>query len=388
MTTTHSEASRRRFLGFGVGGGVAVALGAAGCSVAAGPRDTPAGSADTEGQPVPATGVHQAGVRLPNPPQPHLLIAVFDVRTEGTAALLDEMGRLVSAVTAGPTAELAGLAPGDLTCTIGIGPRLVAAVDPRLPGALALPEYRREAVEPAARGGDLMVQICAGDPLLPPMLLTALTEVAGTRMVPRWQQEGVRGPRVRFGDTVTAARNVLGFVDGIVGPHTAADFDGSVWLRGPRAVTGGTIAVVRRMRVDLARFLALPQAGQEAVVGRTRDSATPLSGGAPGSDVDLGAKTADGRYLVPVDSHVRRAHPAVVGVPAMARRSYSITAPDPGLLFISFQDALNTFAATMARMDGSDALLDFTTTTASATFLVLPGFDADRPLGSTLFGRR
>jgi dye decolorizing peroxidase len=37
-------------------------------------------------------------------------------------------------------------------------------------------------------------------------------------------------------------------------------------------------------------------------------------------------------------------------------------------------------------MDTSDALLQFTTTTASATFLILPGFDRRHPLGSQLFG--
>lgn len=327
-------------------------------------------------------------MQRPDPPQPHLLLAVFDVRTGRPATLLAELGQLVTALTAGPGTELAGLAPGDLTCTFGIGPRLVAGVDPRLPGARELPEYRRESVDPAARGGDLMVQLCASDPLLPALVLSALSGVAGQRLVPRWRQEAVRGAPVRFGETVSAARNLFGFVDGIVGPRTATEFDHAVWLSGPRPVAAGTIAVVRRMRLDLPRFLALPQAGQEAVFGRTRHNSVPLSGGDPGAEVDLGAKTPDGRYLIPANSHVRRAHPAVAGVPTMARRSYSIPAPEPGLLFISFQNALRTFTATMARMDASDALLGFTTTTASATFLVLPGFDADRPLGSTLLGLR
>ena len=37
-------------------------------------------------------------------------------------------------------------------------------------------------------------------------------------------------------------------------------------------------------------------------------------------------------------------------------------------------------------MDVSDALMQFTTTTAGATFLILPGFDRKHPLGSQLFG--
>jgi dye decolorizing peroxidase len=76
----------------------------------------------------------------------------------------------------------------------------------------------------------------------------------------------------------------------------------------------------------------------------------------------------------------------VVGVGHMLRRSYSTDEPAPGLLFISFQNDLRTFTATLTHMDAADALLELTTTTASATFLILPGFDRQRPLGSQLFG--
>jgi dye decolorizing peroxidase len=86
-----------------------------------------------------------------------------------------------------------------------------------------------------------------------------------------------------------------------------------------------------------------------------------------------------------VDAHLRRAHTTSVGVGLMLRRSYSTDDPAPGLLFISFQNDIRTFTNTLTRMDNGDALLSFTTTTASATFLVLPGFDERRPLGATLF---
>ncbi|MCZ0974813.1 Dyp-type peroxidase [Streptomyces albulus] len=76
----------------------------------------------------------------------------------------------------------------------------------------------------------------------------------------------------------------------------------------------------------------------------------------------------------------------MVGVGLMLRRSYTTDAPAPGLLFISFQNDLRTFTATLTHMETSDALLRFTTTTASATFLILPGFDGQHPLGSGLFG--
>jgi dye decolorizing peroxidase len=88
---------------------------------------------------------------------------------------------------------------------------------------------------------------------------------------------------------------VFGFIDGVVGPHTTAQKQCDLWLVGPGPVAGGTIAVLRRMELDLSRFAALPVDAQEAVFGRRRDIGTPLSGGGIASDPDLGAKTPDGR---------------------------------------------------------------------------------------------
>jgi len=139
------------------------------------------------------------------------------------------------------------------------------------------------------------------------------------------------------------------------------------------------------MELDVPRFAALPVAGQEAVFGRHRGTGAPLSGGAITANPDLGAKTPDGRYLVPATAHVRRANANVVGAGLMLRRSYSTDEPAPGLLFISFQNDIRTFTSTLTHMGDTDALLAFTTTTASATFLILPGFDERRPLGGTLF---
>ncbi|RKT54220.1 dye decolorizing peroxidase [Saccharothrix australiensis] len=332
------------------------------------------------------TGVHQAGITLPAEAQPNLLVVVADV--DGGAAvgpLLAELGEAVRALASGADARLLGLPAGDLTVTIGIGPRLVRLAGAGLPGGADLPPFSHERVEPRARGGDLLVQVCAGDAVVPPVAAAALLALAGDRVRERWRQSGRRGPAVPVRQGRTAPRNVMGFVDGVVGPHSTAQQQRDLWLAGPAPVAGGTIAVLRRMEVDLARFAALPVAAQEAVFGRRRDTGAPLSGGDIAADPDLGAKTPDGRYLVPADAHLRRAHPAVVGVGLMLRRSYSIDEPAPGLLFISFQNDLRTFTNTLARMEGGDALLPFTTTTAAANFLVLPGFDEQRPLGATLF---
>jgi dye decolorizing peroxidase len=356
----------------------------------AGAAATTTTAADT---PVPPTGRCQAGITVPQPAQPNLLAIVADLDDKtAPAALLAELGQTVLALTAGTEPRLLGLVPGDLTITIGVGPRVVRkapvaeAAGPDLPGTADLPQFSREQIAPRARGGDLLIQLCASDALVLPVAAAALLDQAGARVTERWRQSARRGPNTPVAPGRTAPRNLLGFLDGIVGPTTTAEQQNDLWLAAPAQVAGGTIAVVRRMELDLPRFAALSAPQQEAVFGRRRDTGVPLSGGTIATNPDLGAKTPDGRYLIPADAHARRAHATVVGVGLMQRRSYSIDDPRPGLLFISFQNNLRTFTATLTHMDDSDALLAFTTTTASATFLILPGFDRQRPLGSTLFG--
>ncbi|WP_245192852.1 Dyp-type peroxidase [Amycolatopsis alba] len=374
--------SRRAFLG-----ATATVL-AAGLTAGCESDSAQPGRADTSASttPVPPAGLHQAGITLPQQAQPNLLAVVADV-ADGVAVgpLLAELGEAVGTLTAGTDTRLLGLSPGDLTVTIGVGPRLVRMADPALPGTTELPEFSRERIAPQARGGDLLMQICAGDAVVIPVVAAALLHQAGDRVRERWRQSGRRGSTIPVAPGLTAPRNVFGFIDGIVGPHTAAEQERDLWLAGPSPVTHGTIAVLRRMELDLSRFAALPVAAQEAVFGRRRDTGTPLSGGAIAADPDLGAKTPDGRYLIPADAHLRRAHPTAVGVGLMLRRSYNIDEPAPGLLFVSFQNDIRTFTNTLTRMDSGDALLPFTTTTVGASFLILPGFDRQKPLGATLF---
>ncbi|MEU8760256.1 Dyp-type peroxidase [Streptomyces sp. NPDC048659] len=385
MHRADSRPSRRAFIG---AAGAAAATGlTAGCEAPAAPPGGPPSPAPAPGAGVPPTGPHQAGIVLPRTAQPNLLALVADLGADvAPGPLLAELGEAVRALVAGTEPRLLGLAPGDLTVTVGIGPRLVRMAGATLPGAVDLPRFSRERIAPRARGGDLLIQICAGDALLLPVVAAALLARAGDRVRERWRKSARRGAEVPVAEGLTAPRNPLGFVDGIVGPHTDAERRRDLWLAGPPAVAGGTLAVLRHMELDLARFAALSVPEQEAVFGRRRASGAPLSGGPVAAGPDLGAKTPDGRYLVPADAHARRANPAVVGTGHMLRRSYGTDDPAPGLLFICFQNDLRTFTATLAHMETSDALLGFTTTTAGATFLILPGFDARRPLGSGLFG--
>lgn len=277
-------------------------------------------------------GARQAGIARPAAAQSHCDLSVWDL----PGPLPDLAPRI---------AELAATG-GRLTATVGLGPRLADVGE--------LPAFHGDRLEHA--GGDLMLQVCGDDRFAVSTAVAELGRLTGGTL--KWRQSAFRGPSTPDG----SARNVLGFADGIVVPHGEIELDREVWRP-----DGSTIAVVRRMRLDLDGFAALSTEQQERVFGRRKDSALPLSGGA---EVDLGAKTPDGEYLIPVDAHVRRANPLSSGAGLMLRRSYNY---DDGLLFISFQRDLATFVNTMHRMADGDALLRFATTTASASFWVPPG---------------
>ncbi|WP_456284204.1 Dyp-type peroxidase [Microbacterium sp. JZ101] len=348
-------------------------------------------------------GAHQAGIARPSTPQAHEVVTVLDLPDvpaadgadetfrSGLSEMLAHLGELITAlVEPGPDGESARSSAGmfegprDLTVTVGLGPRALAALDSSLPGAEPLPAFAGDARLPAERtGGDLLIAVCSSDVNDAAAASRAL--IARSGAVPRWAQRGFRG--VGAG---TVARSPIGFLDGIIVPHGDREMSEHVWIAdGPLA--GGTICVIRRLRIDIERFRALAQPQQEGVVGRRRGDGSPLSGGARDDEVDLLAKTPEGEFVVPARSHVRAAHPSFTGSALMLRRGYGFDdgiaadgTADAGLLFTCFQRDLRTFVQTQHRLDEVDDLMGFTTTTASASFAILPGFGLSHPLGSTL----
>ncbi len=396
----------RGLAGVGLGLGVGAGAGVGATTVALRPETADAattpGAGTGSGAPQPGArvephGTHQAGVTRPSTPQQHCLLAVLDVdRAELAAAvtaaqvadLCDALGHAVGELLADADGVLPD-GPGDLTVTVGVGPRLVGAVDPALPGAEDLPAFAGDSGIPdGATGGDVMLQLCGSDPgTLEPALEHVLATVPGLR--PRWRQRGYRGPGEGF-----VVRNPLGFHDGIAVPRTAAEQAENVWIAdGPLA--GASVCVVRRLRLDTAAFRSEPAARQEEIVGRRRDG-SPLSGGTIDDDVRLQAKAPDGQLLVPPRSHARAAHPSFTGSRLMLRRGYAFDngtardadgrdhVADTGLLFICFQADLRTFVATQHRLDEGDDLMRYVTPTASGTFLVLPGDRDGAGLGAAL----
>lgn len=376
-------------LGLGLlGGAVAGAAVAAAAPSTAGTA-TPAATAGTVV--VPSRGAQQAGIDRPGTPQHNTLVAVADLPGVATGAdalaVLAVIGERVDACTDPERfdPDILPDGPGDLTVTIGIGPRVVTAIDPSLPGATGLPAFVGDAdVADDLHGGDLFVSVSSSDAGAVRGVAEAVLTAAGAAR--RWSQHGVRGA-----GQGTVVRNPLGYHDGIVVPRTPAELATNVWIEtGPAA--GGTIAVVRRLRLDIDGFRAQPAAEQDRVVGRRRADGAPLSGGTRDDEVDLMAKTPEGEYLIATRSHVRAAHPSFTGTALMLRRGYGYSnasapgsPPDDGLLFVCFQRELDVFVRTQQRLDETDDLMTYATTTASGSFLVLPG-RGEGALGAGLAG--
>ena len=83
---------------------------------------------------------------------------------------------------------------------------------------------------------------------------------------------------------------------------------------------------------------------QEQIIGRTKGEGGPLSGGAEFTAPDFAATGTDGAPLMPVDSHVRLAHPSQNAGVHMLRRGYSFVDGtdglgrlDAGLFFMAYQ---------------------------------------------------
>ncbi|MFJ7208047.1 Dyp-type peroxidase [Streptomyces sp. NPDC098789] len=349
-----------------------------------GPGPVPA-AADPHRAAVPAAGPRQAGIDRPAQPQQHTVVSVFDIGPRvDVAELAAHLGEAVLGLCGKARAAL-GADAGDLTVTVGVGPGPSGTATARAVGGLELPAFAREERSAGSWGGDLLVQTCASDPVAAVLADTRLAaDLAARGASRRWSQAGFRPPGGG------AVRNLLGFPDGIENPRTDAELSREVWLPGPGPVAGATVAVVRRLRIDAPAFLAQSVARQEEAIGRRRTDGSPLSGGGPSDPLDLSAKSARGRYLVPAMAHARRANPNATGSAKMLRRGYSYRngPEDQGLLFVSFQRRLRTFTATQRRLDDGDDLMRFVTATASAAFLVLPGFSAEVPLGGTLLGER
>ena len=384
--------SRRTLLGGGVAVLGATGLGAVGGGTAVASREPePTGS-----QTVEIHGAHQAGIDTPA--QSFAAFAALDlvegVDRTGLVGIMrvwaEDSRRLTTGTPAlGDTEPELAVDPARLTITVGYGPAVfdAAGLPDRRPSWLKpLPPFSVDRLEDRWCGGDLLLQVCADDPVTVSHAVRILTKSVRSLATVRWIQRGFRHAAGTRPDGTTM-RNLMGQVDGTVNPiPQSPDFDRQVWNPGdPAWMDGGTSLVLRRIRMELDTWDELDRPARELAVGRRLANGAPLTGSEEHDDADFEATDRFGIPVIPPESHVARARPRT-GDEQFLRRGYNYDDQDgAGLLFAAYQvDVERQFVPVQQRLADHDALNPWITPVGSAVFLIPPGFGSGGYPGDTL----
>jgi dye decolorizing peroxidase len=405
--TNRMHITRRGLL---VAGGAAIVGAVGGCSA---PADEPSGSSagTASGSPPPAAaatstpsgttlafhGAHQAGVETPR--ALHQSFVGLDL-IDPTPANIDAVLRLVSDDAArmmqgepalGDTEPELASVPAGLTVTIGIGRQALqrAGLADRIPEQLVdLPPFRTDRLERRWGQTDLLLQIGSDDAVTLTHTVRMLTKDLSTLTTVTWIQPGFSSatPAVPGGSTT---RNLMGQVDGTVNPASGTDdFADVVWIDGGEPwVDGGTILVLRRIRMLLDTWQSLDRVTQESVIGRHLATGAPLGGETESDSVQFDAVDENGLPVIPADAHVRVAH-ASTPAERILRRPYSYDngmvdgTNDVGLLFAAYtRDPSASFIPMQTRIAEQDAFNRWNTTIGSAVYFIPAGAPAGGYVG-------
>jgi deferrochelatase/peroxidase EfeB len=336
----------------------------------------------------------------------YLSFAAFDLSTSNVNDLMGVLRSwtAAAALTAGHQvrgeAGTLHLPASSLTLTFGFGPGFFDSrfgLSRLRPTAFEqLPPFATDQLDGSISDGDLMVQACSDDNDAPVQAVQYLSQLAAGVAALRWQQAGYRSSTEA--GRIQTFRNLLGFKDGTGNPQVGTrSFDSTVWVSGagqPRWLHGGTFLCVRRIRTSTSAWNHLSTSDQEVVIGRTKTSGAPLSGGTEFSSLRLDKLGTNGQPAIPTDSHVRLASKVVNRGATMLRRGYSYRngvdalsgLDDEGLLFLAYvRDVKSQFVAVQERLAAHDRLNAFVTPVGSAVFAVPPGSRPGEWVGQSLF---
>ena len=132
-----------------------------------------------------------------------------------------------------------------------------------------------------------------------------------------------------------------------------------------------------------------PLREQETIVGRTKGSGAPLSGGQERTEPDFEAAGRGGAPLIDEASHVRLAHPTSNGGARMLRRGYNYTDGsdglgrlDAGLFFLAYvRDPATQYVPVQNALAKHDLMSEYLRHTGSGIWAVPRGVPAGDPLG-------
>jgi len=396
-----SPVSRRHLLSGGAAALAAttVAAGLAGCA-----HDEPTDADGFGTAAEPFFGHHQSGVATP--PQAHALFLALDLAPQAGRNARDTLRAVLklwtsdaARLTEGQPAladtepELA-LRPARLTATVGLGPSVFDRIglSGRRPASAAeLPTFGTDHLDPRWCGGDLLLQLCADDPVVIAHASRVMLKSVRSLAEQRWRQSGFRNAHgaQRSGGSM---RNLMGQIDGTANLHDDAGFDRHVWDDGTDQpwFSGGAIAILRRIRVDMDDWDQADRDTRELAVGRRITSGAPLTGDSETDEPDFAA-TVGGIPVIAPNAHIALARHRTDDEQFL-RRPYNFDDPPPaghttdsGLLFAAYlRTPATQFIPVQRRLASADALNRWTTTIGSAVFAVLPGVAPGGYLGEAL----
>ena len=420
---THHETSRtagttrRGALGVAlVGAGALGALGAlAGCASPASNNHNQASASNSasgaSNDSHPFYGEHQSGISTEV--QDRMYFVALNLKTtdrEEIRSLFQEWTKASAKMQAGEvvgeersyeappkdTGEAMDLSAAHLTITFGLGRSFFVDENDKdrfgfaskLPEALVrIPHMTGDALEAERSDGDLCIQACADDPQVAFHAIRNLIRIAGGRAVVAWQQLGF-GRTASTTTTQVTARNLFGFKDGtnnlkvedpdLLKKHVWTSSQNSA--NSPAWMEGGSYLAARRIRMKIETWDRTRLREQEEIVGRTKTTGAPLSGGDEFTKLDFSAMGRSGP-LIPADSHVRLMHPDQNQGVQILRRGFNYTDGadelgrlDAGLFFIAYVcDPRTHFIPMLSKMTASDAMSEYLRHTGNALFAVPPG---------------
>ena len=202
----------------------------------------------------------------------------------------------------------------------------------------------------------------------------------------RWSQSGFVG----FDTGNQTPRNLFGFKDGTANQSTLKAADKNLWADAPDWMKGGTYLVTRVIQMHLETWDRTSLKGQEDTFGRHRDSGAAIGQKGEFDTFDVNAKDAQGKAVIPENSHVGLAKRTGV---EMLRRSYSYSSGinpatgqfDSGLLFISFQKSPEQFIIIQNALGRLDKMNEYTTHIGSGLFACFGGIPQGGYIGQALF---
>jgi deferrochelatase/peroxidase EfeB len=409
LTRAGLSAAAAGAAGAGLLGGASSASGAAGAAYAAEstgeslladapiviPRGDPTFAA------VAFHGQHQAGIATPKPPCG--MFASFDVTAQTRAELIDtlktltETARLLTTGGAAPAATTLAPPPDNgtlgteipadaLTVTVGFGSTLfderfgIVAQKPK--GLRPMEPFPNDDLDPAQTGGDMLIQLCAGNPDTTLHAMRQITRVTRGALALNWRIEGFVPPPRPFG----VPRNTFAFKDGIANPNVSDPQVANrlLWVTDaigePAWATGGSYHVIRIIKQFIEFWDRVSITEQQQMIGRFRASGAPLDGT---NETDIPNYKADPLgYVTPLTAHIRLSNPRTKATEnsRIFRRGYNYDRGvdlndnmDVGLVFNCFQQDLDRqFIANQKRLIG-EPMVDYISPVGGGYFFALPG---------------